>query len=121
MERIFPRFCLRRFLGQTKRYKELSKAIRFTEKARALGLGTLGFHSLLQSKMIPFENFEAHMLNTQVFSRIKQQTEAGSKNLARLFGEPEWCKGTGMRNATLMASSAQYVKCCVVWFCFTKS
>lgn len=91
------------FLGQAKKYKELSKAVRFTEKARALGLGTLGFHSLLQSKMIPFESFEAHMLNTQIFSRIKQQAEVGSKNIATLFGEPEWCKGTGMRNATLMA------------------
>lgn len=91
------------FLQQAKKYKELTKAIRFTEKARALGIGTLGFHSYLQYKGVAFESFDAHLLNNQIFSKIKEQSEVGSKLLAQWHGEPAWCKGTGLRNSTLMA------------------
>lgn len=92
------------FLKQAKEYgyKELEKVIRFTEKARALGLGALGFHTYLQEHMIPFESMEAHFINGVMFKRIKEQATIASKYLASLYGEPEWCKGTGMRNATLI-------------------
>ena len=91
------------FLQSAGKYKELARIERFTRKARALGLGTLGFHSLLQQRNLAFEGFEAHMLNSEVFARIKEQAEKGSRHMAELFGEPEWCVGTGLRNATLMA------------------
>lgn len=84
-------------------YKELERIERFTKKARALGLGVMGFHSYLQKKMIPFDGFEAHMLNTQIFKKIKDESTKASKHLADIYGEPEWCKGTGLRNATLTA------------------
>lgn len=84
-------------------YKELERIERFTKKARALGLGVMGFHSYLQKKMIPFDGFEAHMLNTQIFKKIKDASTKASKHLADIYGEPEWCKGTGLRNATLTA------------------
>ena len=84
-------------------YKELERIERFTKKARALGLGVMGFHSYLQKKMIPFDGFEAHMLNTQIFKKIKDESTKASKHLANIYGEPEWCKGTGLRNATLTA------------------
>lgn len=92
------------FLEQAKAsgFKELEKAIRFTEKARALGLGTLGFHTYLQEKMIPFESMEAHFLNGLIFSRLRRNAEEASAYLAKVHGEPEWCKGTGRRNATLI-------------------
>lgn len=82
--------------------KFMDKAIRFTEKARALGLGTLGFHTYLQSKMIAFESGEAHMLNNQIYSRIWNVAVEASKELGEELGVPEWCKGTGQRNATLI-------------------
>lgn len=91
------------FLAQAGKYKELRRIENFTRKARALGLGALGFHSMLQRKGIAIESFEAHMLNNSVFSRIKEQAEKGSRHMASLFGEPEWCSGTGLRNATLIA------------------
>lgn len=66
-------------------------------------LGTLGFHSYLQSKMIAFEDLETMLINRQIFDRLDDVTEKASRWLAEQLGEPEWCKGTGMRNATRMA------------------
>lgn len=75
----------------------------FSVKSRALGLGVLGWHSLLQSKMMPFDSFGAMMLNAEVFKHIHDESKRASKFLATMFGEPEWCVGTGMRNSHTMA------------------
>ncbi|QDH46485.1 putative ribonucleoside-diphosphate reductase alpha chain [Aeromonas phage LAh_6] len=90
------------FLGKARNIRYMEKAVRFTEKARALGLGTLGFHTYLQSKMIAFESFDAHMVNNQIYKRIWDNALKASQKLSELFGEPEWCVGTGQRNATLI-------------------
>jgi ribonucleoside-diphosphate reductase alpha chain len=63
-----------------------------------LGLGAMGWHTLLQSKMIPFDSFEAMMLNSRIFSFINQETKKASRDMATILGEPEWCKGFGIRN-----------------------
>lgn len=81
----------------------MENAVRFTEKGRALGLGALGFHTYLQRKGIAFESFEAHMENLNIFKSIKEQATQASAWMADTFGEPEWCKGTGLRNTHLMA------------------
>jgi len=91
------------FIERAKDTLGLERAIRFTQKARALGLGALGFHTYLQSKMIPFESFQAHNLNQQIFSKIKEEAEKASKWMAKEWGEPEWCKGFGRRNTDLLA------------------
>lgn len=75
----------------------------FSVKSRALGLGVLGWHSLLQSKMLPFDSFGAMMLNAELFKHIDDESKRASRDLAKLFGEPEWCEGTGMRNTHTMA------------------
>jgi len=72
-------------------------------KGRAVGLGVLGWHSLLQSRMIPFDSFEAMMLNGTIFRTMKNKALEASKELAVQFGEPEWCKGFGVRNTHLLA------------------
>ena len=82
-----------------------SSAVRSAIKGRALGLGTLGWHSLLQSRMLPFDSFEAMMLNGTIFRTIQQKSIQASKVLASIYGEPEWCKGTGMRNTHLNAQA----------------
>lgn len=79
------------------------KIVRFTEKSRALGLGCLGFHSYLQSKMLAFEDLETILINRKIFDRIDDVTMKATQWLAEKLGEPEWCKGTGQRNATRMA------------------
>lgn len=81
----------------------MERAYNFAKANRALGIGVLGWHSFLQSKMIPFESEEAMKLNEEVFSYIKDKTYAASAKLAEEYGEPEVLKGYGRRNATLMA------------------
>ncbi|MCA9351237.1 ribonucleotide-diphosphate reductase subunit alpha, partial [Patescibacteria group bacterium] len=67
------------------------------------GLGTLGWHSLLQSKMLPFESIEATKLNTEIFKLIKNKSYAASEAMAKEYGEPDILKGYGRRNTTTMA------------------
>jgi ribonucleoside-diphosphate reductase alpha chain len=81
----------------------LEKAVAFTEKSRALGLGALALHSLFQKKMLPFESMEAHLLNIEIFQHIQQEAENASSWMAANWGEPEWCKGYGKRSTHLMA------------------
>lgn len=82
---------------------DFTKAVDFTKKARALGLGTLGYHTLLQQKRMPFESLEAHMFNIKLFRDIKDKAVKASQWLAKELGEPEWMQGTGMRNSHLLA------------------
>ena len=91
------------FILKAKHLEGLEKAVRFAEKSRALGLGVLGWHTLLQSKMIPFDSFQSMMLNNQIFQHIRSESEKATKDLAVEYGEPEWCKGYGVRNTHLGA------------------
>tara|TARA_R110000850_G_scaffold148827_2_gene271121 strand:- start:3489 stop:4322 length:834 start_codon:yes stop_codon:yes gene_type:complete len=91
------------FIQMGKTIPGLENAVRFTEKGRALGLGTLGFHTYLQQKGIAFESFEAHMLNRTIFKGISDEALEASKWMATHFGEPEWCRGYGVRNSHTMA------------------
>jgi ribonucleoside-diphosphate reductase alpha chain len=81
----------------------MQRAYNFAVRHRALGLGVLGWHSLLQSKRIPIESMDAYRLNTEVFRTIRDRAYNASMDLARRFGEPEYLKGTGRRNTTLLA------------------
>ncbi|WP_179374796.1 ribonucleoside-diphosphate reductase subunit alpha [Winogradskyella wichelsiae] len=81
----------------------MEKAYTFAKENRALGLGALGWHSLLQSKMVSFDSKEAFDLNSEIFKTIKDKSVKASEELAKLFGEPEVLKGYGRRNTTLNA------------------
>lgn len=81
----------------------MEKAYNFAKDNRALGLGALGWHSLLQSKMMAFDSTEAFNLNSEIFKTINEKSQAASVELAKLFGEPEVLKGYGRRNTTLNA------------------
>ncbi|MEY2665618.1 MAG: hypothetical protein RLZZ480_723 [Candidatus Parcubacteria bacterium] len=81
----------------------MQRAYNFAKANRALGLGVLGYHSLLQSKGLPFESDEAAALNTEVFKLIKEKADAATKDLATRLGEPEVLKGYGRRNTTTIA------------------
>ena len=100
---VFLDAVVTEMLNLAKGHSGFERIVRFTEKSRALGLGTLGLHSYFQSKMLPFDSFDARLLNTAIYSRIQKCAIRSSQNLAKVYGEPEWCKGTGMRNATTMA------------------
>lgn len=91
------------FIEKTENNEYLQAAHNFAKNHRALGLGVMGWHSLLQSKMIPFGDLRAHGLNHRIFSQLYSQTLEASKELANIYGEPEVLKGYGIRNTTLMA------------------
>lgn len=81
----------------------MERAYNFAKANRALGLGVLGYHSLLQAKMLPFGSAEAAKLNAELFSHMHEKAEEATKALATELGEPEVLKGYGRRNTTLMA------------------
>ena len=91
------------YIDKTSKVPCMEAAHNFAKEHRALGLGVLGWHSFLQSKMIPFESMEAKMLNVQIHSFIRSRAEKATIELAKLFGEPEILKGYGRRNTTLLA------------------
>lgn len=81
----------------------IERVVKSATKSRALGLGVLGFHTYLQQKSLTIDGFDARMVNAQIFKHVKDESVKASKFLAAWLGEPEWCKGTGMRNTHLLA------------------
>ena len=91
------------FLVKTNGKESLVRSHRSAKKGRAIGLGVLGWHTLLQNERIPFSSIAATSLTHQIFSEIKTKAELASRRLADEYGEPIWCRGTGMRNSHLIA------------------
>ena len=91
------------FCHKAERITSMGRAVRFARKSRALGLGTMGLHSLYQSKHLPFSSPEARELNVKVHQFIKEKALKASRDMATTYGEPEWCEGTGLRHTHLMA------------------
>ena len=81
----------------------MEKAYNFAKRQRALGLGVLGWHSFLQSEGLPFDSRESAKYNVEIFKLIQEKSYNASKELANIFGEPEYLKGYGRRNVTLNA------------------
>lgn len=91
------------FIAKAKKVIGLEKAVRFTEKGRALGLGLCGLHTLFMKQGLPFESFEAHMLSQEISAHIWKEAKRATEDMAKVLGEPEWCKGYGVRNTHLIA------------------
>lgn len=81
----------------------LDRAVNFARRQRAIGIGVLGWHTLLQQEMTPFDSMEASMLNAQLFGQVREESYAASEELASHLGEPQLMEGYGRRNATTMA------------------
>ena len=84
----------------------LAKARYSAERERALGLGTFGWHALLQQKNIPFESGgfnSAVQLTHEVYGLINKRALAESRKLAQERGEAPDMIGTGLRNSRLTA------------------
>jgi ribonucleoside-diphosphate reductase alpha chain len=91
------------FIKKTEGKKYYERAHNFAKRHRALGLGVLGWHSYLQSKMLPFEGREAAQKNVEIAQVLKTKTHAASVRLAQMFGEPDVLRGYGLRNTTNLA------------------
>ena len=81
----------------------LHKARFSAQRERSLGLGAMGFHSYLQRRGVPFESGVASSINRRIFKLIKERATKESAKLALERGEPEDMRGTGLRNAHLLA------------------
>jgi len=94
---------LQEFIDRAKNIKFMENTVRSAIKGRAIGLGVLGWHTFLQSKGIPFVGIQANAYTRLMFEFIEKETLKASKAQAELYGEPEWCKGTGLRHTHHLA------------------
>jgi ribonucleoside-diphosphate reductase alpha chain len=100
---IFLDGVLEEFIQRAKNLKGFENSVRSAERGRALGLGVLGWHTYLQQKGLPFEGLQAQFETRKIFSQLKIESERASRWLAGEYGEPLWCKESGMRNTHLRA------------------
>jgi ribonucleoside-diphosphate reductase alpha chain len=82
---------------------EISRARYSAQQERSLGLGAMGFHSYLQRHRIPFESEEAAEVNESIFKNIYLRACSSSLSLGKKKGEAPDMKGTGRRNAHMLA------------------
>ena len=94
---------LEEFIQKAKNMRGFENSVASAEKGRALGLGVLGWHTYLQKNGIPFEGIEAQFETRKIFSQLKIESERASRDLASDYGEPLWCRESGMRNTHLRA------------------
>jgi ribonucleoside-diphosphate reductase alpha chain len=91
------------FIQKAENIQFMERSVKFAKRHRALGMGWLGWHSYLQSKLIPWESLEAKSKNIEVAKTIQKQSYIASCKLAQEYGEPELLKGVGRRNTTTQA------------------
>jgi ribonucleoside-diphosphate reductase alpha chain len=95
---VFLDCLLEEFLSLAREIPGLEKIVAGTEKGRAIGLGITGYHSALQQKGYTWGGFDAHMFNMELFRHLQSESLQASHWMAMRWGEPEWCKGYGVRN-----------------------
>jgi ribonucleoside-diphosphate reductase alpha chain len=93
------------FIEKTDNIKFMKAPNLFARRQRALGIGALGWHSYLQSKMIAYESMAAKLLNVEIWKHIREHSYSASEQMAKEYGEPELLKGYGRRNVTTMAGA----------------
>ena len=94
---------MQEFIEKTSGKESMVRTNAHAKKGRALGLGVMGWHTFLQQKQVPFNSIASTAYTHNIFSKIKNEAEAASRQLAVEYGEPLWCRGTGMRNTHLLA------------------
>ena len=100
---VFLDAVVSEFLEKGKHIRGLECAVRFTEKSRALGLGLMGLSTLFQKERIVFGSMDSMYLQNDIMTQLDTESKEASKWLAEVFGEPEWCKGYGVRNTHRLA------------------
>jgi ribonucleoside-diphosphate reductase alpha chain len=91
------------FIDKSNGKESLKRTHKHAKKGRALGLGVMGWHTFLQQKGLPFASIASTVHTRNIFNKIRMEAETASMNLAAEYGEPLWCRGTGMRNTHLLA------------------
>jgi len=99
----FLEAVMEEFIQEAEGTQFMERPVRFAKRHRAIGIGVLGWHSYLQSKMISFDSMEAMEENRKIFKTIRERSYEASEELADKFGEPEVLEGYGRRNTTTMS------------------
>ena len=94
---------LQEFIDRAKNIKFMENTVRSATKGRAIVLGILGWHTFLQLKGLPFIGIQANAYTRMIFEFIEKESIKASRAQAEMYGEPEWCKGTGLRHTHLLA------------------
>jgi ribonucleoside-diphosphate reductase alpha chain len=94
---------LQEFIDRAKNLRFMENTVRSAQKGRAIGIGALGWHTYLQQKGVPFVGIQANAYTRKMFSFIDEESLKASKDMAIEYGEPEWCKGTGVRHSHRIA------------------
>jgi ribonucleoside-diphosphate reductase alpha chain len=94
---------LQEFIDRSKNIRFMENTYRSASKGRAIGIGVLGWHTFLQEKNIPFAGLQANSYTRIMFDFIEKEALKASRDQAELYGEPEWCKGTGLRHTHHLA------------------
>lgn len=81
----------------------VSRAKFSAERERSIGLGAMGFHSLLQKHGVAWESDKAREINSVVFRQINEHAVAETERLAVERGEYPDGVGSGRRNSHLLA------------------
>lgn len=82
----------------------LEKAHAAARDKRDIGLGTLGLHSLFQSKDMAFGDMSSRMLNREIYSTMQKYSIEATEELADTFGPCEIAAHAGLNryNCSLM-------------------
>jgi ribonucleoside-diphosphate reductase alpha chain len=89
------------FITKSATLPGLARAHRFAEQHRAIGIGVMGYHSLLQSKLLEFDSLQTKALNSEIFREIQAASDDASRWLAKY--KDYKCIREGYANTTLMA------------------
>lgn len=100
---VFLDCVAQEFIERAKNISGLEKAVAFTKKSRALGLGACGLHTLYMQEFVEFESLTAQLLNNEIFTFMNNESLKASQWIASVYGEPEWCKGYGVANTHRLA------------------
>lgn len=94
---------LQEFIDRSKNIRFMENTYRSASKGRAIGIGVLGWHTFLQEKGLPFAGLQANSYTRLMFDFIEKEALKASRDQAKEYGEPEWCKGTGLRHTHHLA------------------
>ena len=92
---------LSEFIAKATGVKGFEKAVNSATLERSIGIGVMGYHDLLQSKMLPYDSLSSKYLTRALFKNIKEKLIVSN---ARLGKEKGTCKISKInRNTHLMA------------------
>lgn len=98
---LFLNAVINEFIKKAEHLPGMKRAWRFAKDHRAIGLGVLGYHSYLQSNLIPFESLAAKGKNHEIFSTIQDRAQKASKFAHDSLGYT--CLREGYANTTVLA------------------